>query len=231
VALGFAGAMDGETVADGSEFLSHRISSRFVPRTIGQTLASFLQGGVKPMQVRSWMAASTISAGMLCTFGLAGGVALLGAQTRSESQGTTSQAQSRSDTSAKKTPTEDSRTKAAAKKAPTYTVLLNVGVRGVSRKGCDIEIKPANSSCQFKPLTYHVASSEPTWIEVKGIETQSADRDCTFAITVHEPGYGERTFRRGLRLKKTGDARQALDCFVSSPSKLAQVERDQSTKR
>jgi hypothetical protein len=125
----------------------------------------------------------------------------------------------------------DSKRGESATRPPTYVVKLDLKVAGVGRQGCDVEIKPGNGGCKFKPVTYHLDSTGRATLKVKDIETQSADRDCTFAITIHEPGHTERTVKRGLRLKRPGDPGHTLDCFLSSPSKIAQAEQEGAAKR
>jgi hypothetical protein len=57
----------------------------------------------------------------------------------------------------------------------------------------------------------------------------NADRDCTFAITVKEPGQEPKTYRRGLRLRLAEDGEdlpvQTLKCSISTPS-IASSETD-----
>jgi hypothetical protein len=152
------------------------------------------------MQGRSWMAASTISAGMLAILGLVAQVAPVQAQTQASDP--------------KPRPKAEAKPVVPETTTPTYVVKMDLKIAGLGKKGCDVEIRPGNGGCKFKD-----------------IETQSADRDCTFAITVHEPGQAEKTVKRGLRLKSPGDPGQSLDCFLSSPSKIAKAAQESATKR
>jgi hypothetical protein len=116
--------------------------------------------------------------------------------------------------------------KPAANAKATYKVILDLGIAGLGPKGCDIEIKAAHPGCKFEPVTRHIGERGQATIEIKDIETTSADRDCTFAITVREAGQAEKTNRRGLRLKAPGSTAQTLSCYFSSPSKLAKAEKE-----
>ena len=169
------------------------------------------------MQGRSWMAASSISASLILILGLAGHSVPVQAQTQAEDPKPRAKAESKS--------VEPATT------APTYVVELDLKIAGLGRKGCDVEIKPGNNGCKFKPVTQHIDADGKATIKFKDIETQSADRDCTFAITVHEPGQAEKTVKRGLRLKSPGNPGQSLNCFLSSPSKIARAEQEGATKR
>ena len=64
------------------------------------------------------------------------------------------------------------------------------------------------------------------------VETVSADRDCSFAITLKEPGQPDKTVRRNLRIVPAAEGRpaapQALTCFISSNS--LNRRRDQAGK-
>jgi hypothetical protein len=169
------------------------------------------------MQGRSWMAASPISASLILILGLAGHTFPAQAQTQADDPKPRGKPELK--------PVEPATT------TPTYVVELDLKIAGLGKKGCDIEIKPGNSGCKFKPVTQHIEADGKATIKFKDIETQSADRDCTFAITVHEPGQAEKTVKRGLRLKSPGTPGQSLNCFLSSPSKIARAERENATKR
>jgi hypothetical protein len=63
-------------------------------------------------------------------------------------------------------------------------------------------------------------------IVLDDVRATSADRYCLFAITIREPGQPVKTVRRGLRLVATPDrpeAAQVLNCYLSSPSRLAKA--------
>jgi hypothetical protein len=104
-----------------------------------------------------------------------------------------------------------------------HTVKLELAIAGLRNggPGCDVEIKPGHAGCKFRPITQHVSPGGYATIVVKDVQTRNADRDCTFAITIREPGQAERTVHRGLRLKPPGAPSQVLTCYLSSPSRIA----------
>jgi hypothetical protein len=169
------------------------------------------------MQGRSWMATSPILASLILIVGFTGRTLPAQAQTQVDDPKPRAKAESK--------PGERTTT------TPTYVVEVDLKIAGLGRKGCDVEIKPGNSGCKFKAVTQHIEADGKATIKFKDIETQSADRDCTFAITVHEPGQAEKTVKRGLRLKSPGNPGQSLNCFLSSPSKIARAEKENATKR
>jgi hypothetical protein len=133
-------------------------------------------------------------------------------------------------------PSTGERPKTEAADASTgRTVRLELVIAGLGAKGCDVVVKPASPACAFRsetPLPTHVSSRGYASVVLRDVSTQSADRDCTFAITIREPGQGERTVRRGLRLaSKPGSSGQVFTCYLSSPSKLARAEESGTTKR
>jgi hypothetical protein len=113
-------------------------------------------------------------------------------------------------------------------------VTLELQISGLGPQGCHVEIKPGHPGCQFKPVSRSV---EPETVrDVVKLDpisllarSSGADRDCSFAITITEPGLPARTFHRGVRLSAPGDARTApvhrLKCYLSSPSLVARDER------
>ncbi len=102
------------------------------------------------------------------------------------------------------------------------TVKLDLRIAGLRADGCDVEIKPGHPGCKFPAVTRHVKMNGLESLLMKDVRTLSADRDCTFAITIREPGQADRTVRRGLRLDPGGGS-QTLTCNLSSPSKIARV--------
>ena len=129
-------------------------------------------------------------------------------------------------------------TKASDAKKPesdpksTYKVTIDLNIAGLGPKGCDVDIKAAHPGCKFNAVTCHIGPKGQAFIDIKDIESLSADRDCTFAITVREPGQASKTIRRGLRLKASNAVAQDLRCYLSSPSKLAKSEKEAAeTKR
>lgn len=115
---------------------------------------------------------------------------------------------------------------------PSRNVIsLQVLISGLTSGESTIEIKPGHPACKFEPVTKTIASGnggllrlEPIAIEA---ESLGADRDCSFAITIREPGQEPQTFRRGIRLAP-GDPTpgaalpaQTLKLYLSAPSVAA----------
>ena len=108
--------------------------------------------------------------------------------------------------------------------AVSNTVRLEIQLAGLGANGGKVTIKPAHPGCQFKPVAIPIAKG-PAGDVVKldpisvSASTTSADRDCTFEITLTEPGRETKTFRRGLRLNPptpgvaTAPAR-SLKCYL-----------------
>ena len=132
-----------------------------------------------PKQGRSWMAALTVAAGISASLGPVA-PSTLADDPKPKSTAPDAKAQAKANPRAKP--------KAAEPPASTYVVTLDLRIAGLGKKGCDIEIKPANNGCKFKPIEQHLDANGVASIKFKDVETDSADRDCTFAIVVHEPG-------------------------------------------
>jgi hypothetical protein len=108
--------------------------------------------------------------------------------------------------------------------SPLPTIQLSLAIAGLGAEGCDVEVKPANPSCKFRPSpTKHVSSDGHATIELRDVELRGADKTCTLAITVREPGQPPQTVYRGFRLSssKPGVVPN-FTCFISS--KLAGVD-------
>lgn len=99
-------------------------------------------------------------------------------------------------------------------------VKLKLRIAGLGPGGCQVEIKPGHPGCKFQPLTQRVQSDGALDVDLKDVRTVNADRDCTFAILIREPGKPVRTERRGLRVSSTVEKGQllSLDCYISAPS-------------
>ncbi len=125
------------------------------------------------------------------------------------------------------------------------TIWVDLAIDGLGADGCDVEIKPGDASCQFKPGSatyqnckagnpYHIGSRGKEFIELDAVRTTSADRFCIFEITVREPGQEPATIRRGLRLSNTTPGLtpppQTLSCYFRSPSKLARANESSTRK-
>jgi hypothetical protein len=115
-----------------------------------------------------------------------------------------------------------------------HKVRLRLNIAGLGRGGCDVDVKPAHAGCNFRPRVVHVGSDGKFQIELDDVQSTGADRDCSFAITIREPGHADKTVRRGLQLAAPVAGRpavvQAFDCYLSSPSLLAR-NNDTRTRR
>jgi hypothetical protein len=114
--------------------------------------------------------------------------------------------------------------KPATQNSSKVDVLLNIA--GLQRDGCDVEIKPGHSGCQFRPVRKHVNADGKQRVLLEDVRTTSADRECAFAFTIREPGQSNRTVQRGLRLAAPESGPYQLIVFITSPSKLAKAEQD-----
>jgi hypothetical protein len=130
----------------------------------------------------------------------------------------------------KTTPTPPPTASASATETAPSKVVLDVRIAGLGPGGCDIEVAPGSSDCQFSPVTRHVTQQDYSYgkkIPLNDVRTTGADRYCIFSITIHEPGQPVKTVRRGMRLvalsSERQDTAQLLNCFLSSPSKLAKA--------
>ena len=125
------------------------------------------------------------------------------------------------------------RSKAEAPPAP-HKVSLRLNIAGLGRAGCDVEVKPAHAGCTFRPRVQHVGSDGKIRIDLDDVRSTGADRDCSFAITIREPGHADKTVRRGFQLAAPVAGRPAVvqpfDCYLSSPSLLAR-NNDPRTQR
>jgi hypothetical protein len=126
---------------------------------------------------------------------------------------------------------------AEPKPAATQSVKLELQIAGLGAKGCDVAIKPGHPGCRFKTVTKHVDLTGSGWgilsVELKDVEILSADRDCTFAITIEEPGQPVRTTRRGLRVASSYEKGKlpTLSCYLNSPSRIARAEKAETVRR
>jgi hypothetical protein len=117
--------------------------------------------------------------------------------------------------------------------AEGQSVELTLLIAGLGRDGCDVEIKPGNRGCRFTPQTQHVGSQGKANFQFRDVELRGADHNCSFAITVREPGQVPRTIYRGFRMSsptapaphKAGKPSNSFTCYMNSPSKLANLGR------
>jgi hypothetical protein len=135
------------------------------------------------------------------------------------------------------------------------TVRLTVEIAGLGRHGCDVEVRPGNPSCKFRTLKvtkdgvaversqdgpHHVSSEGHAFLELRDVELRGADRTCTVAITVREPGHVAKTVYRGFRLAPRTEAETkaasaktvpAFTCYLSSASKTKLAKTDDGGTR
>lgn len=174
------------------------------------------------MRARSWMAALAL---MGATTFLIGRV--LSAQAPSGSQEPAKNQQSGEharDGSAGKAADGSKSARSHSSKSQFPTIQLNLVIAGLGTEGCEVEVKPANASCKFRPsAAEHVPSDGRATIKLRDVELRGADRTCTMAITVREPGQPPQTIYRGFRpgSSKGGNV-PSYTCYVSS--KLASGE-------
>jgi len=101
-------------------------------------------------------------------------------------------------------------------------VKVNIRLDGTSpNSGVEVVIKPGHPACRFKPIVYPVKGDGFIQdIPPIDVETLSADRDCSFAIVLKEPGQPDKVFRRNLQINAPSEAAngkpQVLQCYLSS---------------
>jgi hypothetical protein len=114
----------------------------------------------------------------------------------------------------------------------TSTVRLQLQISGLTKDGSTLKIVPGHPGCQFTPIERRINLSggrdggmtrlEPILLQAS---TTSADRDCSFAITLTEPGQAARTYRRGVRLTSSPAGAtatpQTVKVYLSAPSLAA----------
>jgi hypothetical protein len=169
------------------------------------------------MRVRSWMAALALTAAAIP---IGRGLSAWGqGTTQSSAPAKASQEKPATDTGR---PRGEQKSDAAAGKKSTGsnlpTIQLNLAIAGLGVKGCDVEVKPANAGCRFRPLpSTHVHSDGRAAVNLRDVEIRGADKMCTVAITVREPGQPAHTIYRGFRMSsiKPGTV-PSFTCFVSS---------------
>lgn len=112
----------------------------------------------------------------------------------------------------------------------TNRVNLEIQINGLGPDGGKVEIKPGHAACRFKAVTRTIKptdAADPLRLDTIAIDARStgADRDCSFAITIHEPGKPPKTFRRGLRLTRRDPGQptpvRTLRCNLTSPTLAA----------
>lgn len=115
------------------------------------------------------------------------------------------------------------------------TVRLELRVAGLGPRGCDVEIRPGHAACRFAPVRKHVAAGGKLPPFPIVAESVGADHDCSFAITLKEPGRPPKTYRRGLPLATTAAGGtppvQKLTVYLTSPTLAAKDPKAGTTKR
>ena len=194
------------------------------------------------MRVRSWMAALALIAGTSIAVGRA-----MPAPNPTDDEG--QRPSQHADQPSARSHTSDP--KPADK--PIKAVVLNLKIAGLSREGCDVEVKPGNASCRFQAINMswtggklarakdgaqHVSSAGDAVLELQNVELRGADRTCTLAITVRESGQSPKTVYRGFRVPPRPEAGvqasanqvPAFTCYLSSQSKVANADQSRSRK-
>ena len=121
------------------------------------------------------------------------------------------------------------------------TVRLELQIAGLGPEGCAVEVRPAHPGCNFAEVVAQVdAAGSGTGRTVRlspfniDARSSSADRDCTFAITIREPDRPAMTFRRGLRLLPQADGQpvpvRTLTCYLISPTLASKHDPDQTRR-
>ncbi len=99
-------------------------------------------------------------------------------------------------------------------------IKLQIRLDGISSNS-EVVIKPGHPACRFKPIVYSVKEDgDIRDIPPIDVETFSADRDCSFAIVLKEPGQPDKVFRRSLQINAPTEATrgkpQFFLCYISS---------------
>ena len=106
-------------------------------------------------------------------------------------------------------------------------VTLNIRFSGLVGQKAEVVVKPGNPACRFKPIARAIDPDVVVPFGPFDVETFSADGDCSFAITIKEPGQPDKTIRRILQIPTQAEAKAAgakpgdpvvLTCYVSSRS-------------
>jgi hypothetical protein len=95
--------------------------------------------------------------------------------------------------------------------------------------GCKVEITPAHRGCSFDPITKVISKDKVaagSVVQLRDIQIDAfstgADRDCSFKITVKEPGQEPKVYQRGLQLTAQEDGEpvpeQSFKYYLSTPS-------------
>lgn len=126
--------------------------------------------------------------------------------------------------------------------APTkQKVELILKFDGLNPEGGDVEIKPGNAGCKFETIKFKTKDHPRTMNDGKikldpiEVETQSADGNCSFSITLKEPGQPDKVVRRSVRVTTTNTGKAtkptAMTCYISSNSMVASKPADETKKK
>jgi hypothetical protein len=118
--------------------------------------------------------------------------------------------------------------RAAEPPAVKQKVSLSLRLDGLSAAGGEIEIKPGHAGCRFDTIKFQTKDYPRKSIDGTllldpfEVESLSADRDCSFAITLKEAGRADKTVKRTIRIVPATDGKpakaQELICYISSRS-------------
>lgn len=102
-------------------------------------------------------------------------------------------------------------------------VTLNVRLTGPIGQKAEVTVKPGHAACRFKPITRAIDPDVVVPFGPFDVESFSAEGDCSFAITIKEPGQPDKTVRRSLQLApkaagKDDDGPTMMTCYISSRS-------------
>ena len=106
-------------------------------------------------------------------------------------------------------------------------VKLSLRLDGLAAAGGEIEIKPSHAGCKFETIkldtkTHPKSSDGKIDLDPIEVETVSANRDCSFTITLKEQGQADKVVRRTLRIVPVVQGKpakpQELTCYISSNS-------------
>jgi hypothetical protein len=171
------------------------------------------------MRARSWMAALALTAAASVPIGR--GLSAWG-QGPTQASGAAKSTQGKSSPDPGKVGDTSKPDAAAGKKKPVGsnfpTMCLDLSVEGLGAAGCDVEVKPANAGCRFQAVpAKHVPSYGKASVTLRDVEIRGADKMCTVAITVRQPGQPTVTVYRGYRVSslKPGTV-PTFPCFVSA---------------
>ena len=114
------------------------------------------------------------------------------------------------------------------------TIQLQLQITGLANAGCVLKIAPGHAGCKFKTYEARILDNGGRDGMIRldtiklDVESSAADRDCSFAITITEPGQPPRTYHRGLRLESQTNRStiplQKVNLYLTSPSLASRGE-------